>query len=223
MFTGIVHGRFPLTVVQHGEHTLRIGVRLPEELLQGIQIGASVAINGTCLTVISIDKDTRPGWSGYNQLLFDVVEETLNRTTLSQAKVGELVNVERSLRLGEEVGGHILSGHIMGTAEILAKEEVGTGVLLTVGCPREWIKYILPKGYIALDGVSLTVVNVDPRGSFSIALIPETLGRTTLGIKQPDDLLNVEIDPQTQLIVSTVERLLMSHKNEVARPSRPGV
>lgn len=206
MFTGIVHGRFPLTVVKYGERNLRLGVRLPEELLQSIQIGASVAISGVCLTVISLDK---------GELLFDVVEETLNRTTLSLAKKGELVNVERSLRLGEEIGGHILSGHIMGTAEILAKEEAGTGALLTVGCPREWMKYILPKGYIALDGVSLTVVEVDLFGSFTVALIPETLSRTTLGIKKAGDLLNVEIDPQTQLIVATVERLLMSYKNSV--------
>lgn len=206
MFTGIVHGRFPLTVVEHGKKALRLGVRLPEELLQGIQIGASVAISGVCLTVVSIEKD---------ELLFDVVEETLKRTTLGQAERGEFVNVERSLRFGEEIGGHILSGHVMGTAEILAKEEWDTGAHLTVECPREWMKYILPKGFIALDGVSLTVVDVDLRGSFTIALIPETLSCTTLGIKKAGDLLNVEIDPQTQLIVSTVERLLMTYQNSV--------
>lgn len=204
MFTGIVHGRFPLTVVEYGKQALRLGVRVPEELLEDIQIGASVAISGVCLTVISIEKDA---------LFFDVVEETLKRTTLGQAKKGEFVNVERSLRLGEEIGGHILSGHVMGTAEILEKKEEHTGAYLTVECPREWLKYVLPKGFIALDGCSLTVVDVDLRGSFTIALIPETLSRTTLGVKKAGDLLNIEIDPQTQLIVSTVERLLMSYTN----------
>jgi riboflavin synthase len=204
MFTGIVYGRFPLTIVKYSKQALRLGVRVPEEFLHGIQIGASVAISGVCLTVVSIEKD---------ELFFDVVEETLKRTTLGQAQKGEFVNIERSLRLGEEIGGHILSGHVMGTAEILEKKEGDTGAHLTVECPRDWMKYILPKGFIALDGCSLTVVDVDLRGSFTIALIPETLSRTTLGIKKAGDLLNVEIDPQTQLIVSTVERLLMAYQN----------
>lgn len=160
-------------------------------------MGASVAVDGVCLTVVAIEQRC---------VAFDVIEETLRRTTLGSLRPGDEVNIERSLKFGDEVGGHLLSGHVMGTARI---EEVRQGNCqqeVWFGCPPEWMEAILPKGYIAIDGASLTVVDVEV-GRFSVHLIPETLRVTTLGNKGVGDLVNIEFDLQTQAIVATVKRL----------------
>ncbi|HRE32501.1 MAG TPA: riboflavin synthase subunit alpha, partial [Candidatus Berkiella sp.] len=141
---------------------------------------------------------------------FDAIQDTLKLTTIPSFTVGQMVNVERSVKIGDEIGGHLLSGHILGTARISNVQNPSPEQrIFEISCNPEWIKYILHKGYIALNGVSLTVGEVYPeRGAFLINVIPETLRLTTFGTAQEGDLINLEIDSQTQAIVETVERVL---------------
>lgn len=202
MFTGIVKG---LGTVVSGEVTpglARFTVELPGGYGGGLERGASVAIDGTCLTATDIVGD---------RVTFDVMRETLEKTTLGTLAVDSRVNVERSYRVGDEVGGHIVSGHVTGVAEIVSVETPENNRVVTFRVPTEWMKYILPKGFVGLDGCSLTVVDVDKAaGTFSVWLIPETLALTTFGFKKPGDRVNVEIDSKTQAIVDTVESYLQA-------------
>ena len=140
---------------------------------------------------------------------FEAIDETLKKTTLSRYTVGQKVNVERSVKMGDEIGGHLVAGHIYGTVRIAHKHVEANNVRLDIACPKDWLLYILPKGFIALDGVSLTVGEVRLEGSegFSVHLIPETLKRTTLGYKNEGDALNIEFDSVTQAAVETILRL----------------
>ena len=122
--------------------------------------------------------------------------------------VGQLVNVERSAKFGDEIGGHVLSEHIIGTAEIVKVHLLENNRVMTFETNPDWMKYFFPKGYIAVDGVSLTLVDVDHSGTFTVHLIPETLRLTTLGFKKEGDLVNIELDSQTQTIVDTIERIM---------------
>lgn len=199
VFTGIIQGLFPVKAVKHESGITHYAVEFSQEMLEGLQIGASVAINGVCQTAVRVEG--RSVW-------FDAIQETLNRTTLKSLKEKELVNVERSAKFGDEIGGHILSGHIYGTAEILRIEKSENNVVVVFRCPAEWMKYFFSKGYIALDGASLTLVDVDPAGVFTVHLIPETLRATTFGYKKAGALVNVEFDSRTQAVVDTVERIM---------------
>lgn len=203
MFTGIVKGLCKVMVVEPhpaiDPEMIRYAVALPIEWMQGLETGASVSIDGVCQTVTSIDNGL---------VWFDAIGETLQRTTLKHVKAGQLVNFERAARFGDEIGGHMLSGHIYGTVSIHRIEKSDNNYIVFFQCPPEWTKYLLPKGYAALDGASLTLVDVDPAGYFSVHLIPETLRLTTFGIKKQGDLVNLEFDSQTQAIVDTVERVL---------------
>ena len=173
-------------------------VRFPAGAAAGAQQGASVAINGTCLTVVDIAGDV---------LGFDVMGETLARTNLGRLGPGSAVNFERAARVGDEVGGHTVSGHVHAVGEIRAKERDGENVCVTVGAPPELMKYILPKGFIAVDGASLTVGETGPDW-FNVWLIPETLRMTVLGAHCGGEPVNLEVDAQTQAVVDTVERYL---------------
>jgi len=195
MFTGIVKAIAPITALQKKDGLLRYAVSFPEDMLTGLVCGASVSINGICQTVVDIDKQA---------VSFEAISETLTRTTLRYLQEGSLVNIERSAKIGDEIGGHLLSGHIYGTAAISSIIEN----VYTLRCPSNWMKYFFSKGFIALDGVSLTVVDVNKEVSmFSVHLIPETLKRTILGKKQEGDLVNVELDAMTQATVETIEAL----------------
>ena len=200
-----------------------LSIDLPESLRQGLGIGASVAISGVCLTVTG----TAPGGAGAPRedraaagVSFDVIQETLDRTTLGRLRTGDRVNVERSARAGEEVGGHELSGHVDGTAEIVAVDRAPGNHVLTFRAPRRLLRYVFPKGFIALDGCSLTVVDVDREGdpgSFTVHLIPETLRVTTFGEKRPGDRVNLEIERRTQVIVDTVREVAGDVVRELLR------
>lgn len=205
MFTGIVKGTFPVVFVERQEGIARLQVQLDDSLVSGLEKGASVSIDGVCLTATGI-KGT--------MVSFDIIAETLAKTTLDALHVGRLVNVERSLRFGNEVGGHLLSGHIYGTAVITRIDKSTNNHIVTLQCQSEWMCYILEKGYIALNGASLTVVDVHEEGSFSVHLIPETLQLTNLGTLNPGDRVNVELDSQTQAIVEAVKRYLTSNLKE---------
>ena len=200
MFTGIVQGTGEVRSIINGASIRTLAIALPST--KDLAIGASVAINGVCLTATTIQNQ---------EVQFDVIEETLQRTSLGELEVGHLVNVERSLSFGDEIGGHLLSGHIMGTGLIQSTESLGEGMNLEILVPHELRKFILEKGYIGVDGISLTVGKVE-HGKFSLHIIPETLRLTTLGQHSVGDAVNLEIDSTTQTIVATVERFLAQKK-----------
>jgi riboflavin synthase len=206
MFTGIVAGTYPVLSVVPFNGTIKFTVQLDESLVLGLEIGASVAVDGVCLTVTGVEGSV---------VSFDVVAETCVRSTLRALHVGRLVNIERAARFGDEIGGHILSGHVIGTGEIVHQEMDGDNRVVTFACPPQWMKYILTKGYIAIDGASLTVVDTYFSGSFTVTLIPETIRNTIFKSKGIGGEVNIEVDPQTQLIVETVERLMLPKEAEV--------
>lgn len=203
MFTGIVKGKALVALVAREEGILHYSVAFPEDWLAGLQIGASVAVDGVCQTVVKIEGD---------KVHFDAIAETLACTTLNTLAVGSAVNIERSLKFGDEVGGHLLSGHVIGTATIIERKETAHNTELWFCVPSDWTRFLLPKGYVAIDGASLTIGSVEREGRFNVSLIPETLRITTLGQKQVGDLVNIEIDAQTQAVVSAVEHYLSQKK-----------
>ena len=199
MFTGIMQGIYEVTGIRREADLLSYEITLDPERVAGLEIGASVSIEGVCQTVVSIDKD---------RVAFDAIRETLDRTTLGSLELGERVAVERSARVGDEVGGHDVSGHIVGRGEILEAQRDGNLCMLRIGVPPDWMKYVVNKGFIAVSGSSLTVCEADPGGSFAVHLIPETLRLTRLGDRRPGDGVNIELDARTVAIVDTVERVM---------------
>lgn len=196
MFTGIVQGVGKVITKTSHNTVTSMTIKLPN--VNNLAIGASVSINGVCLTVVSIDS---------NIVHFDIIDETLERTNLGDISVGDYVNIERSLKFGDEVGGHVLSGHIFDTGIINSKAKKGDQMTLSILAPPSIQKYLTEKGYIAIDGISLTVGEIKD-GCFDLHIIPETMRLTILDSKEVGDIVNIEIDSNTQLIVETIERLL---------------
>lgn len=201
MFAGIVHGSCPVHSLTTENNSARLVVKLGNYATH-LEVGQSVAINGVCLTAIAID---------HSKVSFDVVDQTLQTTNLSELTTADWVNVERSLKLGDEIGGHLLSGHVAGLAKVNAvtRQNEQTGLELQI--PMNWRRFLFPKGFIALNGVSLTLAEYSRQtGLGSVYLIPETLKRTNLQFVHSGSKLNLEIDTQTQAIVSTVENYLQN-------------
>ena len=200
MYTGITRGLFPVVSVERREGVTAYAVELPDELRQGLAPGASVSIDGACATVVRL----AGSW-----VHFEAVAATLACTTLDTLEVGRRVSIERSIRAGDELGGHDVFGHVKGTGTVASRRLLGEQLDLTVRVPHAWMKYILAKGFVALDGSSLTVDDPQPElGTFVVHLIPVTQQLTGLGAKQAGDRLNVELDARTVAIVDTVERVL---------------
>ncbi len=199
MFTGIVLGTAKITEIIEEPLFRTHRIEFPEAWLLGLETGASVAHNGCCLTVTSIENNT---------VSFDLIKETLRVTNLGQLTVGDEVNIERAARFSDEIGGHLMSGHIITQASIvkIIETEHNKELWFELDNP-ELMKYILHKGFIGIDGCSLTLGEVTNR-QFCVYLIPETLERTLFGQRKLDEKVNIEIDPQTQAIVDTVERML---------------
>ncbi len=197
MFTGIVQGKGTVSEVAPHSGLSRICVEFPAGSLAGLERGASIAIDGACLTVTDFD-DTR--------VWFDVMMETLDKTTLGQLRTGDAVNYERAARIGDEIGGHLLSGHIHCTATLTSIETPENNRRLEFSVAEQWHPYLISKGYIAINGASLTIGEVD-QGRFSVYLIPETLQVTTFGQLEEGNRVNIEIDHQTQTIVDTLARM----------------
>lgn len=207
MFTGIVQGMGRIAALERPhEGFIRIRTEFPAGLAEGLQIGASVAHNGCCLTVTETD-------GGFAD--FDIMAETLAKTNLGSLNVGDAVNLERAARFGDEIGGHVMSGHIAATVAVLAREEDAFNCTLWLELPPEFVPYVLPKGFVGLDGCSLTVGSVE-RNRFSVHLIPETLNRTLFGTRRAGDRVNLELDAQTQAVVDTVERILAARNPQTA-------
>lgn len=204
MFTGIITGIAKLTRLEQQPGLSTLTFCLPKNLTDNLQTGASVAIDGTCLTVVNIDSYPKDNVED-NQVIFNVIDETLQKTTLGNIQVTDNVNVERSARLGDEIGGHWVSGHVQGKVEIIKIETFVNNYVLHFLIPHPWICYIFPKGYIALNGASLTIVDVNKsKNTFTVHLIPETLKRTTFSQKKVGDYVNFEVDHHTQIIVDTL-------------------
>ena len=200
MYTGIVQGKFEIARIDRkpGLHTLFIA--LPDPLMDGLEKGASVGVDGVCLTVAGIEADL---------VRFDVMMETLRLTTLGGLTEGSRVNVERSAKAGAEIGGHPISGHVDTKATVVSIERPENNFVMRFSVGKPWMKYIFSKGFLAINGCSLTVVNADKANAeFEVWLIPETLNLTTFGEKKIGDEINIEIERQTQIIVDTISDLL---------------
>ncbi|MHA2707938.1 riboflavin synthase subunit alpha [Vibrio owensii] len=198
MFTGIVQGTAKVVHIDKKDRFQTHVVELEGALSEGLEIGASVAHNGCCLTVTKIEG---------SQISFDLMQATLALTNLGELAEGDSVNIERAAKFGDEIGGHSMSGHISLMAEIAEVIDTPNNRTIWFKLPEESMKYVLAKGYIGLDGCSLTIGEVEDN-RFSVHLIPETLERTLFGRRQVGEKINVEFDPQTQAIVDTVERVL---------------
>jgi riboflavin synthase len=200
MFTGIVQGIAQVRALQDRPGLRSFTLAFPEGFATGLAIGASVAVDGTCLTVTRLRGDDAAD--------FDVMQQSLALTTLDTLAPGSRVNVERAAKDGAEIGGHPLSGHIDFQARVLEVREPENNRVLRIGVPAPWMRYVFAKGYIAVNGASLTVAEAqresDGAGWFEVWLIPETLRQTTFGEKAPGAALNVEIERQTQVFVDTV-------------------
>ena len=196
MFTGIVVAACEVVATEQGEEVRSILVNLSGHD-EDLEIGASVAIDGVCMTVVS---------SQDGRVKFEAIPETLDRTTIGLLRQGSRVNIERSLRMGDELGGHILSAHVMSTARILKRTEKGEGIDLLIEHRDDTKPYILEKGYVAVDGMSLTVGEVHSEG-FNLHIIPETLRITTIGEKSEGDFVNIEVDSRTQAVVDTIRSM----------------
>lgn len=201
MYTGIVQGLEKVVDIRQGNGFITIIVSNENQFFQDVFIGASVAINGVCLTVTTIDQKL-------NQIHFDISNVTLALTTLKSLQVGDEVNVERSAKVGAENGGHNLYGHIEGTAIIKNLEHRGETYHIDIQIPDGNIKYFFLKGFIGLNGCSLTINRVDRANSeISIDLIPETLRLTTWKNAKVGDEVNYEIDQTTRTLVDTLENI----------------
>lgn len=202
MFTGIVQGKGEVVAINDQTDFRQYVIKLPAKLAKGIIIGASIANNGCCLTVTKVKGE----W-----VHFDLMKETLERTNLATVIVGDFVNIERAAKFGDEIGGHLMSGHITCMAEVIAIQRNGLNCQMQFKLPKAYMKYILYKGFIGIDGASLTIGEV-LNDTFTVYLIPETLQLTTLSVRSINDYVNIEIDPQTQAIVDTVEKVLASQQ-----------
>jgi riboflavin synthase len=197
VFTGIVEELGTVAGVEDQGDAVRLTVRATTAL-DGTALGDSISVNGCCLTVVAIDHDSDGAtWTA------DVMQETLDKTSLAGVTPGDPVNLERAVTADKRLGGHLVQGHVDGVGVVVHRKTSKHWEVVEISLPADLARYVVPKGSITVDGVSLTVVNVRP-DSFTVSLIPETLERTTLGIRQPGDRVNLETD----VIARHVEKLL---------------
>jgi len=200
MYTGIVQRMLPIAQLTRKPGLMSFSLNFDDELQADLEEGASVAVNGCCFTVTGLQGPL---------VSFDAIQETLDLTNLKQLKVGTQVNIERSAKSDAEVGGHILSGHIVDTARVINIELTENNRRLTFQGNPNWLKFVFNKGYLAVNGCSLTVAHLDRDAStFAINLIPETISRTNFEQLEVGDEVNIEVESQTQVIVETVERIM---------------
>ncbi|ALV07406.1 riboflavin synthase [Roseateles depolymerans] len=200
MFTGIVQGIASVHRITDKEGLRSFTLEFPKGFCEGLEIGASVACDGVCLTVTELRGET--------QADFDVMQQSLNLTTLGQLGEGGHLNVERAAKEGAEIGGHPLSGHVDFMASIAQIRQPANNHVLRIAVPAPWMRYIFAKGYVAVNGASLTVAEAhreaDGSGWFEVWLIPETLRMTTFGEKGVGAPVHIEIERQTQVLVDTI-------------------
>lgn len=204
VFTGIVEGTGIISKIIRKENLSSMIIQTSSEFNKGIQVGASVCVDGVCLTATKINLDS---------LEFDVIIETLNVTTFGNIRTNSVVNIERSMKLGDEIGGHMISGHVFDTVTIKDINKPKNNYILTLKCNSRLQKYIFSKGYISLNGISLTIGEVDKiNNTFTVYLIPETLRLTNIIHKVVGDSINIEIETQTR---NTVDTILEMNKESI--------
>jgi riboflavin synthase len=200
MFTGIIRERGRVAAVERGTGNVRLRLEAPRTAAQ-VAIGDSVAVNGVCLTAVTVEDGA---------LAFDAIPETLRRSSLGELEPGDEVNVEPALRVGERLGGHYVQGHVDGVGRVRSTAAAGDDVIVWVDAAPELLRYLVEKGSVTLEGVALTVVEVDPDG-FAVALVPHTLAETTLASLAASDPVNLEVD----VLAKYVERLLPGLRSSV--------
>jgi len=200
VYTGIVQALLTVVHCKDKPGLKTFGIELPSELQADLELGASIAVNGCCFTVTTM-RDS--------YVEFDAIAETLSITNIKNVSQGSRVNIERSAKADAEIGGHILSGHIVDTAQVVSIDHSENNVRICFQGKADWLKYVFNKGFLAVNGCSLTVAALDTDAmQFSINLIPETLDRTNFSLLQAGDEVNIEVEQQTQVIVDTVERVM---------------
>lgn len=208
MFTGIIEGLGTITGIRRAEESQVLTVNAGFDLT-GTRIGDSIAVNGACLTAVSI---AGPVFS------VDVSPETLTVSTLDKAGIGDRVNIERALRLSDRLDGHLVSGHVDGQGKIIRISDLGRTLVVRISVPATLLPYMIKKGSVAVDGISLTINELD-RSGFSVAVIPHTAKMTTIGFKKPGDRVNIETD----IIGKYIERFLLYGKGGADQPAPGGV
>lgn len=199
MFTGIVHGIATIVFIEKKKNIYTFTIELSSCLSKNLKIGDSIAYNGCCITIQNINN---------SYFICDVIKETLKITNLGLLSIGDNINVERSVKYGDEIGGHIISGHIITTAKISNILHINNSYVIWLKLKNnKLIKYLFYKGFICVDGISLTIGKIT-KNEFCVHIIPHTLFVTTIGSKKISDIMNIEIDFYTQTIVDTTERLL---------------
>lgn len=207
MYTGITKGLFKVMHVDKKQDLIIYTVELNKELIKDLKVSDSVSIDGVCQTVVNIN--------GY-KVTFNAVAETLSKTTLGDLYIGKSVSVERSARYGDENGGHELAGHVFEMGEIVEKKVSDNNTKLVIKCSPKCIQYIFEKGFIGIDGSSLTIGNVNKdKCTFEIHLIPETLRLTNFGSKQLGDKVNIELDSKAKIIFEAVGKHLLQIQNRL--------
>jgi len=199
MFTGLVEGRGTIIRIDKTSQGAKFHIR-PLFKMNDLKIGDSVAVNGTCLTVVNINADV---------FTVELSVETLTRTTFNHVQPGKEVNLERALRLGDRLGGHLVTGHVDTTGVVMSRQEKGSHIIFTFNLPSIWIQFLVEKGSVAVDGVSLTVNQCFENG-FTVNIIPHTAQVTTLGQLKVGDRVNIETD----LIGKYVARLLSAWQHK---------
>jgi riboflavin synthase len=193
MFTGIIEGLGKITGIRSAGEGKRFAIDAGFAL-EGSKIGDSIAVNGACLTAVTIAK---------SRFEVDVSPETIDKTTLKNIKIGEPVNIERALRLSDRLDGHLVSGHIDGTGRVTHKTRKGNAILVGFSVPQSLARFMIPKGSVAIDGISLTINTCD-EGNFEVSIIPHTADITTIGSRHVGDAVNIETD----MIGKYVEKFL---------------
>ena len=199
MFTGIIEELGVVAAIEQQGDAIRLTVRA-STVLDDVHLGDSIAVNGCCLTVSATERDT---WTA------DVMQETLDKTSLGRLAAGDRVNLERAVTVDKRLGGHIVQGHVDGVGTVLSRNPSEHWEVVEISLPPGLARYLVDKGSVTVDGTSLTVVEAGD-DSFTVSLIPETLARTTLGFRAPGDLVNLEVD----VLAKYVERLLAAHQKE---------
>lgn len=198
IFTGIIEELGTINRIERGSNSSRINVRAGK-VLEDVRIGDSIAINGVCLTVTEFDSE---------YFVADVMAETLEKTNLRELTSGQRVNLERAVRLGDRMGGHLVQGHVDGVGTIVEQQKLDIATIIRIKTTAEVLAYVVKKGSVAIDGISLTVIETGA-DSFAVSLIPHTAAMTTLGFKKPGDTVNLESD----IIGRYVEKLLQRQKD----------
>jgi riboflavin synthase len=206
MFTGIIEELGTVLRLERGSNSCQITILAPK-VLEDVKKGDSIAINGVCLTVISFDRE---------HFSADMMAETLAKTNLKDLNSGLRVNLERAVRLGDRMGGHLVQGHVDAVGTMAEQQTVGIAKIIRIKAPEELLNYLVHKGSVAIDGISLTVVDILP-DSFTISIIPHTAKMTTLGFKKPGDTVNLEAD----IIGRYVEKLLKKSRGKNPAPLSP--